>query len=199
MMDTPPCVTLSGRVVDLADPAPDQIFPLDIAHALGNMCVLGGHTSRFYSVAEHALNVAALLPTEQRLRALLMFAPAAYLPALGWDAPTPVAGMVTPHRLLVEAIHARFDLPAVLPPSPEIHAAVAMVRHAILRDLFSRHPLQNAYPMPPRFMNLGTGLSSHAARLGYLQKLQHHGGDTACRQPMWTGRLVAIPNEKAPA
>lgn len=197
MIQEPLCVTLSGRVVDLEHPTPDQIFPLDIAHALGNMCVLGGHTSRFYSIAEHALNVASLLPAELRLRALLSFAPAAYLPALGWDACTPIDGMAKTHRRLVTAIWLRFGVDGGQAGTAEIQAAVAMVRHAILRDLFSRHPAQETYPIPPRFLQIRTGLSSQRARLSYFEKLQLHGGDVVGAQPMWTGRLV--PPERTPA
>jgi hypothetical protein len=47
--------TFSGLYVDTEDPRPDTIRLEDIAHALANTCRYGGHCSRFYSVAEHAV------------------------------------------------------------------------------------------------------------------------------------------------
>ncbi len=46
----------SGRYFDLADPKPDQFTIEDIALALSNICRFGGHTPKFYSVAEHSIN-----------------------------------------------------------------------------------------------------------------------------------------------
>lgn len=48
-------ITASGRYVNVFDPDPDTIFIEDIAHALANQCRFGGHTKRFYSVAEHCI------------------------------------------------------------------------------------------------------------------------------------------------
>ncbi len=46
--------TVSGRRVNPFDPAPDDIDVGDIAVALSNQCRFGGHTRRYYSVAQHA-------------------------------------------------------------------------------------------------------------------------------------------------
>lgn len=46
--------TLNGKL-NLEDPQPDQIHLGDIAHALSQLCRFGGHTPRFYSVAEHSV------------------------------------------------------------------------------------------------------------------------------------------------
>lgn len=51
----------------------------DIAWALSNICRFGGHCHRPYSVAEHTLTVASLLPPHKKLFGLLHDAPEAYL------------------------------------------------------------------------------------------------------------------------
>ncbi len=46
--------TASGRYIDLSDPDPSLFVLEDIARALSRTCRYGGHTRRFFSVAEHA-------------------------------------------------------------------------------------------------------------------------------------------------
>jgi len=53
--------TYSGIHFYPLDPRPEDVKLTDIAHALANICRFNGHTKRFYSVAEHSLNVAWLL------------------------------------------------------------------------------------------------------------------------------------------
>jgi 5'-deoxynucleotidase YfbR-like HD superfamily hydrolase len=48
----------SGGYIDLLNPDPAAIHLSDIAHALSQMCRFGGHTARFYSVAEHCWHAA---------------------------------------------------------------------------------------------------------------------------------------------
>lgn len=76
--------TYSGRQVDFFDPRPEQIWADDIAHALSLQCRYNGHTSAFYSVAEHCCRVAWLLrergyDRETQLYGLLHDAAEAYL------------------------------------------------------------------------------------------------------------------------
>jgi hypothetical protein len=53
--------TASGVRVNFAEPAPEEIQLRDIAVALSNVCRFGGHSRRFYSVAQHALLVQELV------------------------------------------------------------------------------------------------------------------------------------------
>ena len=53
--------TYSGRKLDFRNPDPEAITLEDIAHALSQIVRFGGHISRFYSVADHSLNVARLV------------------------------------------------------------------------------------------------------------------------------------------
>jgi len=53
--------TYTGRAFEPLNPDPDDIDPLDIAHALSMVCRFTGHTRRFYSVAEHSVRVSWLV------------------------------------------------------------------------------------------------------------------------------------------
>lgn len=80
LKNTPDAIfTYSGHFIRPLDPDPADIYIEDIAHALSNQCRWTGHVSRFYSVAEHSLNVAALVSEEMALTALLHDATEAYL------------------------------------------------------------------------------------------------------------------------
>ena len=116
---------LSGRRLDLLDPASADIEIEDIAHGLARVARWNGQTlgDHAFSVAQHALVVtdiaSALAPAAER-RWLLA--------ALLHDAPEYVIGdLISPFKAavgldykafelrLLEAIHLRFGLPAVLP------------------------------------------------------------------------------------
>ena len=53
--------TYSGAKFDFAAPCAEAINIADIAHALSQTCRFGGHTERFYSVADHCVNACDLL------------------------------------------------------------------------------------------------------------------------------------------
>ena len=54
----------SGRYVDLSNPDPASIRLEDIAAALSKICRFGGHSPRFYSVAEHCVHATALASSD---------------------------------------------------------------------------------------------------------------------------------------
>ena len=53
--------TYTGEFVNTRAPKPETIHLEDIAHALAQTCRYGGHCTRFYSVAEHAVLVSRRL------------------------------------------------------------------------------------------------------------------------------------------
>lgn len=50
----------SGHYVDLLNPEPESIDIKSIAAALSKVCRFGGHSPRFYSVAEHCIHATVL-------------------------------------------------------------------------------------------------------------------------------------------
>lgn len=71
--------TATGRQFWPLDPRPEDICIDDIAGPLSKLCRYGGHTTRFYLVAEHCVHVAARAPVHLQLMALLHDASEAYL------------------------------------------------------------------------------------------------------------------------
>lgn len=87
-------LTYTGRAFDLAAPRADLISTVDIAHSLSMICRFGGHPRRHYSVAQHSLLVAGIVPPEHQLIALLHDATEAY-----------VGDMVRPIKLMMSWHH----------------------------------------------------------------------------------------------
>lgn len=116
---------LSGRRLDLLDPAPLDIEIVDIAHGLAFVARWNGQTRGDwpYSVAEHSLLVEEIFgrmaPREGarwRMAALLHDAPEYVI----GDMISPVKAALGPgygelDQRLTAAVHLRFGLPAVLP------------------------------------------------------------------------------------
>lgn len=69
----------SGALFDLLDPEGSDFTLADIAHGLGRVCRFAGQTNRFYSVAEHCVHVARLVPVELGRAALLHDASEAFI------------------------------------------------------------------------------------------------------------------------
>lgn len=118
---------LSGRRLDLLDPAPLDIEIADIAHGLAFVARWNGQTvgEYPYSVAEHSLLVEHLFglvapkaPVRWRMAALIHDAPEYVI----GDMISPVKAAVGPaykemDARLTAAVHIRFGLPAEIPTS----------------------------------------------------------------------------------
>ncbi len=99
----------SGGYIDLLSPRPEDIHLIDIAHGLSNLCRFTGHTSKFYSVAQHSVLVSLLIEDpDLQHAALLHDAAEAYL----GDVSSPLKRLLPEYQLIEkrfeEAIAARF-------------------------------------------------------------------------------------------
>jgi hypothetical protein len=71
-------VTASGGQYWPLDPRPAEVSIIDIGAALSMLCRFGGHTNRFYSVAEHSVLVSRVVPPRLARQALMHDAAEAY-------------------------------------------------------------------------------------------------------------------------
>jgi uncharacterized protein len=102
--------TWSGRKFWPFDPRPEDVCIEDIAHSLSNRCRFGGHSKKFYSVAEHSFYVSLYIPFDLALEGLLHDAAETYLS----DIPRPIKpflnGFYNIERKVEYAICERFNL-----------------------------------------------------------------------------------------
>jgi uncharacterized protein len=86
-------------------PLPEDVVWPELARALGRLCRWRGHTDTFYSVAQHCIDVSALLPRPLQLWGLLHDAHEAYL----GDIPAPLKPYVPTFEGLEDrSMHAIF-------------------------------------------------------------------------------------------
>lgn len=86
--------TYTGRQFWPLDPKPEEVCIEDIAHALSQQCRYAGHTIRFYSVAQHSVEIALRVPRAAALWGLLHDAAEAYLV----DLPRPVKYLMPAYK-----------------------------------------------------------------------------------------------------
>jgi len=92
--------TYTGKKFHFLDPQPQEIDIEDIAHHLSLNCRFIGACREFYSVAEHSIRVAEIVPNEYKLLALLHDASEAYLP----DLPRPEKAEIPKFKLIENVI-----------------------------------------------------------------------------------------------
>lgn len=170
-------VLSDGRPFSLSDPKPEDIDILHIAHALSNICRWTGQVKTFYSVAEHCLDVAWLVPPELELTGLLHDASEAYIgdiaSPLKWLLADRAPGVLREiedniHR----AISKRFG--TVYPFPPEIKHADKVAAATERRDLipgWQDHGISWSEDWPePMSRTLLPLASPRAARYDFLTK-----------------------------
>jgi len=114
--------TYTDRRVDLFEPKTSEISIFDIARSLSQQCRFLGHTTRFYSVAQHSILVSQLVPNEDALWGLLHDASEAYT----GDLPRPFKGLLemVQYRLaegrLMVTICDRYNLRPEMPRSVDL-------------------------------------------------------------------------------
>ena len=118
--------TFSGEKFYFLEPTPDMVHIEDIAHSLSHQCRFAGHVSKFYSVAEHSINVCNLVqlstkhraPQKLYLQALLHDASESYL----IDVPSPLKQHLPGYKdiefRVMACIAQRFNFE--WPPNPRV-------------------------------------------------------------------------------
>jgi hypothetical protein len=91
--------SFTGRQIWALDPTPDQVCIEDIAHSLAYQCRFGGHCLTFYSIAQHSLLVARLVPERLALIGLMHDATEAY----AQDIVRPIKRNITGYREIEQA------------------------------------------------------------------------------------------------
>lgn len=139
--------TSTGRQFFPMDPRPEEIHIEDIAAALSKMCRFSGHSTRFYSVAEHCVLLSQVASPAAAFDALMHDASEAYLS----DVIRPIKPFLANYREIEErlerAIAERFSLTWPLP------AEVKRLDNAILADerdqAMATPPADWRLPEPP--------------------------------------------------
>jgi hypothetical protein len=147
--------TFTGRKFHSLGPTPEQFHVEDIAHSLSLLCRFNGHCLTFYSVAEHSVRVARILPPGLALWGLLHDAGEAYLT----DLPRPVKQSLPQFSELedrvLRQVAVRFGLSWPMPP--EVKLADTRLLATEARDLMAPWPDDwrlDVEPLPDRIVPL---------------------------------------------
>lgn len=120
--------TYDGSFFDFHNPTNFSFDIETIAHALSNICRYGGHSNRFYSVAEHSILVSEVVPAKLALCGLLHDASEAFV----GDMPSPLKALCQSYRDIEDKVHeaicAQYNLPFPFPS--DIKLADKMVYRA---------------------------------------------------------------------
>jgi len=111
-------MTFTGRSFFPLDPRPEDISIDDIGHALSLQCRFAGHTTTFYSIAEHCYHLSLFVPPEDALWALLHDASETWI----HDISRPVKNLLgEPYKRIenniMQAVCTKFHLPFEMPAS----------------------------------------------------------------------------------
>lgn len=178
--------TFTGRQFWPLDPRADEVDVVDIAHSLGYQCRYGGHSRRFYSVAEHCILMSMFMPTrELALYALLHDAAEAYVV----DVPRPLKrhlrGYAQIEDMVLSVILEKFGVPYERHEMPlgqhrliRFPSEVTEADNRILMDeraqLLSPPPAPWALELEPLGVAIDC-LPPHRAAEAYLARLESLG------------------------
>ncbi len=164
-------------------PRIDDVHIEDIAHGLAFQCRFNGQTRDFYSVAQHSLLVAGLVPARLRLAALLHDAAEAYL----GDLVKPLKAFFPEFSRLEEGVMAiigeRFSVTGFTDPAIKRADLIALATEK--RDLMPHSSeawasLGGIMPVPARIQPQ----APHEAKAAFLERFRELSCATPRREPV---------------
>ncbi len=140
--------TFSGVTFWPLDPWPEEVFIVDIAHALANICRFQGHTKEFYSVAQHSIIVSQIVSPQNAFAGLLHDAAEAYV----CDLIRPIKRIMgevyaDAERAVADAIGKKYGVDLAHLPQ-EVHDADNVVLATEKRDLMRTSKPWGPMPEP---------------------------------------------------
>ena len=165
----PDILTISGHYFNLIDPTENVIRVEDIAHALAHVCRFAGHTSEFYSVAQHSVLASHLVAPENALTALFHDSAEAYI----GDVTRPLKALLPDYRAIEARLQADIFRKLGLPPEipAEVKTADVIMLATEQRDLMPDHDdewalIAHVDPLPERI----TPWSPYIAEVFFMER-----------------------------
>lgn len=119
--------TFTGKKFWPLEPDPADVDIHDIAHALSNLCRYTGHSSQFYSVAEHSI----LVGSKTGLHGLMHDAAEAYLG--DWSRPLKQTPLYAPFREIEDRVQkAIYTGLGLDEPTPDEHKLIKYADDSVL-------------------------------------------------------------------
>lgn len=162
--------TYTGKKFHFRNPSVDEVCIEDIAHHLSLLCRFTGACKEFYSVAEHSIRVAEVVPASLKLSALLHDAAEAYIN----DISRPVKythKLEETERLVMGAIIERYG---ITPYASEIKEADDILIATEARDLMSN--IDSWAKLPEPLKGRIVPIDSWLAEMAFLYRFKLYGG-----------------------
>ncbi|RJG00092.1 metal-dependent phosphohydrolase [Noviherbaspirillum saxi] len=145
--------TQSGHYFSFEDPHRNEFSIYDIARSLSKQCRFVGHTSEFYSVAQHCVLASYIVPPEHAYDALMHDAAEAFTGDVSRPLKKLLPDFKAIEKRVEDAVFARFHVSNPLPDAVK-HVDMVMLaterRDLMPDDGASWHCLDGVHPMDAR-------------------------------------------------
>lgn len=151
-------ISHTGKRIDPFNMTADDVCIEDIAHSLSHICRFNGNCCEFYSVSQHSIYVASLLPPEFKFVGLMHDATEAYCGDMIRPIKSAMPTYQALERIIWASIAEKYGLPLVLPNEVKVADNIMLMTER--RDLMPATPDDwgvkeyaadfFVYPKPPK-------------------------------------------------
>ena len=184
--------TYTGQAYEIQHPDTRMIKIEDIARSLAFTCRFNGHVREFYSVAQHSIHVAELLPTPLEPWGLLHDSAEAYLGDIVRPLKQLIPEFYALENLGLFIIAQRFNLN--YPPPEEIKKADNIMLATEKRDLCETPPREWQPLEHPRDEEIKPW-NPHESEIKFLKMFGELWGDEIFAMPVYKGKRSTITSE----